>query len=96
MLLDPGRPSPTTQPDWNRGRSSEAGVSHPPGPREEGNRECVDRPSAADASLRSHPLDAPAMRIERAPSEGYAHRAKRIGPLAAPVMRIERALCAYG
>ena len=29
-------------------------------------------------SLRSHPLDAPAMRIERAPSEGYAHRAKRI------------------
>ena len=31
------------------------------------------------------------MRIERAPSEGYAHRAKRIDPLTAPAMRIERA-----
>ena len=36
-------------------------------------------------------LDAPAMRIERAASEGDAHRAKRIDPLAAPAMRIERA-----
>ena len=89
MLLDPGRPSPTTRPDWNRSRTSEAGLSHPQGPREEGNRECVDLPSAADASLRRHPLDAPAMRIERAPSEGYAHRAKRIDLLTAPAMRIE-------
>ena len=40
-------------------------------------------------SLRRHPLDAPAVRIERAPSEGYAHRAKRIDLLTAPAMRIE-------
>ena len=67
------------------------GVGRPSNRKEEEGRLKGRRPTPPwYRSLRSHPLDAPAMRIPRAPSEGYAHRAKRIDPLTAPAMRIEQ------
>ena len=56
-------------------------VGRPSNTKEEEGRRKGRRPiPPCYCSLRSHPLDAPAMRIERAPSEGYAQRAKRIAP----------------
>ena len=127
MLLDPGRLSPTTRPDWNRSRSSEADLSHPPRIESRGHPR-MRRPSERRGRVRSLELGglatrrkrkddskvggryhlgtapsgatpspprlcarprkkamriglsvyaAPTMRIDRAPSEGYAHTAKR-------------------
>ena len=55
------------------------GVGRPSNTKAQGGRLKGRRPiPPCYCSLRSHPLDAPAMRLERASSEGYAHRAKRI------------------
>ena len=60
MLLDPARPSPTTRPAWARSRSSEPGLSHPPGAREEGG----DRPRA-EAIMKKLMMNSPINDIRR-------------------------------
>ena len=56
-----------------------SGVGRPGNRKEEEGRLKGRRPIPPwSCSLRSHPLDAPAMRIERVPSEGYAHTTQRL------------------